>query len=298
MFKRKQKQKNSLGTMELRIYKYWQALFMSLYSGKLYIDVAKRWRGIGLMYCLTLLLFASIPYVVKSMISFNHYVNDNMLVPISKIPEFKMVGGQVQFNHDMPYFIKNSSGEVAIIIDTTNHINEISDKYPDLFMLINKKKYHFRDPTMNFLKHDIKNQKYYKEQTIDSYDLSKSDNVTFNANSWLEETKFSKLKNICLAAFYPLSVSAFFGIFSVMLIVFSMMGQVASYAIFKHKLLFKQACRLMMVSSTIAVATYLNLKVVDINNFEASFFCMSLAFIYFSYAVLCVRRDSRKLVHF
>ncbi len=44
--------KNKLKPIDAPAYGYWKALYMSFYSTRLYVDVGKRWRGIGLLYLL------------------------------------------------------------------------------------------------------------------------------------------------------------------------------------------------------------------------------------------------------
>lgn len=297
MFRKKQP-KNKIESIDSRIYKYWQALYLSLYSGKLYVDVAKRWKGIGMTYGLVLLMVVTIPLAVKSMINFNQYIGQDLLQPMSEIPEFSLINGRVLFNHAMPYLIKNKKGQVIVIIDTTGKINKITDEYPQLVMLINSSKYFFREPKLEFLKNDKKNAKFYSNREIKTYDLSDLADETFNGEDWLQVTGLTAMKNSLLIFVYPVLVSATYGIIITMLIIFSMMGQLAAYSIFKHKLYFKQACRLMMVSSSLGITAFLIFRTLDINTKQANFFCMALVFIYFSFAVLSIRRDSKRLVHF
>ena len=40
--------KNKLKLIDAPVYRYWDALYMSFYSRRLYVDVGKRWRGLGI----------------------------------------------------------------------------------------------------------------------------------------------------------------------------------------------------------------------------------------------------------
>ena len=42
-------------------YRYWQALYLSFYCGRLYVDIGKRWKGLGIGYLFLLVCFAIIP---------------------------------------------------------------------------------------------------------------------------------------------------------------------------------------------------------------------------------------------
>src|SRR3990167_5679783 len=191
MFNRK-KATNNLATFDLRRYKYWQAIFLSFYSRKLYIDVAKRWRGIGLTYCLTLLIFACIPLGIKYMLNFEQYIWKDLIEPMSKIPEIIVENGEVIFKQNKPYFIKNQKGNDVIIIDTTDQIKEITDEYPDLFMLIRKKQYFFRDPRVEFLKDNERNQEFYNKREIFTYSYEGFKNEKFIGKEWVKEVGLNK----------------------------------------------------------------------------------------------------------
>ncbi|OGV30955.1 MAG: hypothetical protein A3E88_00825 [Legionellales bacterium RIFCSPHIGHO2_12_FULL_35_11] len=297
MFNRK-KATNNLATFDLRRYKYWQAIFLSFYSRKLYIDVAKRWRGIGLTYCLTLLIFACIPLGIKYMLNFEQYIWKDLIEPMSKIPEIIVENGEVIFKQNKPYFIKNQKGNDVIIIDTTDQIKEITDEYPDLFMLIRKKQYFFRDPRVEFLKDNERNQEFYNKREIFTYSYEGFKNEKFIGKEWVKEVGLNKVKNAILIFVYPLLVSCIYGVLITIMIVFAMMGQVASITIFKHKLKFTQACRVMFVSSTFGTVIFLMLRTLGFHSMKINFMCMIFIFIYFSYAILCIRKDGRQLVHY
>lgn len=290
------KNKTKLGLIDARIYKYWQALYMSFYSRRLYVDVAKRWKGFGLMYCLLLMTVASIPFAVKSVIDFNQYVGSDFIKPVSEIPPFKIVHGKAVFEENMPFIIKNSLAQDVVVIDTTGKINSMNEKYPDLIMLITADKYYFRAPKLRFLKDDLKNQRYFDTQRIESFDFSNIESGVFDAKAWIKDSNLMRLKNGLLAFIYPFLVSAFFGIFVTFLLVLSMMGQLVSYTIFKYKLKFKPACRIMMVSSSVGLSLFLCLKATQYNTNLMNCMCILLIIGYFCFAVLSVRRESRELV--
>ena len=73
------KKKQTLRPLDAPIYNYWQALYRSFYSGRLYIDVIKRWRGFGALYLLLAISLASIPLSLRIMVDFNHYFEKKMI---------------------------------------------------------------------------------------------------------------------------------------------------------------------------------------------------------------------------
>lgn len=292
------KYKSKIAPIDSRIYKYWQALYMAFYSRKLYIDVAKRWDGFGVTYCLLCFLVFTVPYTVKTMLEFNQYVATDLLSPVAKIPTFKVINGTVIFDKEMPYVIKNAKDQEVVIIDTTGKVNNISKEYPSLVFLITKTKIFFKHPKLHFLKNDKKNQEFYDKEEISTHDLSDINDEEFNGNNFLEDSDLMELKNYLLAFVYPIVAFGLFGIWISSMLAFAILGQVASYAIFKYKITYKQTCRIAIVSSTIAIGSLLLLKTFDISSLKWKFFCMVLFFIYFSYAVLSVKRDSKRLVHY
>lgn len=292
------RRQKKMQSVDSRIYKYWQALYLSYYSSKFYIDVAKRWRGFGISYILFFFLIAAIPYSIKSMIDMNNYITQDLLQPASMIPEFKLVNGKVQFDKAMPYFVKNAHGKNVIIVDTTGQINEITEDYPDLLFLINSTKIHFKYPKLHFLKNDRKNVDYYEKARIETSDLSKFGDDTFTGKDWVEESGFIGMKNKLLLFVYPLVVGALFGIFTTGILALSILGQVAAYSIFKQKLKYKQTCRLSIIAASIGIWLYLCLKTLGISSAKLNFTCMTIVFVYFSYGVLVVKRSSKNIVHY
>lgn len=292
------RRKKNMQSVDSRIYKYWQALYLSYYSSKFYIDVAKRWKGFGISYFLFFFLIAAIPFSIKSIIDINSYINQDLLQPVSMIPEIRLVDGKVMFDKNMPYYIKNAQGKAVVIIDTTGQINEINKNNPDLVFLINSTKFHFRFPKLHFLKNDKKNTEYYEKEEIETSDLSESGDETFNGKDWLEESGFVTMKNRFLLMVYPIAVGALAGIFTTAVLALSILGQVAAYSIFKQKLRYKQTCRLSVISASIGIWLYLCLKTLGIFSTKLNFMCISIVFVYFSYGVLVVKRSNRNLVHY
>ncbi|MDP3704512.1 MAG: DUF1189 family protein [Legionellaceae bacterium] len=293
MFKRKQKMR----LIDARVYRYWQALYLSLYSRRLYVDVAKRWKGLGLMYCLLLMVIAAIPLSVRSIIDFNQYIGTDLIQPLSEVPTFNIKDGKVIFEGKMPYYVKNNEGQEVVIIDTTGQITHITYKYPKLVMLVTSDHYYFRAPKLRFLKDDKTNRIEYEIQKIQSYSMKHIKNGVFDAKTWIETSDLLSIKNGLLLFVYPFLVSSMFGIFATILIVLAMMGQVASYTIFKYKLKFKPACRIMMVSSSVGTSLFLCFKAAQLNSSLMNSICVMIVFAYFSFAVLSVKRESKQLVH-
>lgn len=292
------RKKQKIRKIDSPLYKYWQALFLSFYSSKLYIDVVKRWKGFGIKYLIFFLLIACIPLAIKNTIMMNSEIQYGILDPVYLIPKFKIENGQVKFSEKMPYFIKNSLGKTVVIIDTTGSINEIKDEYPDLLILINSNKMYFRFPKLAFLKNDQRNAEFYNAQKVNVHDFTNVLDDEFDGKEFIEESDFVNIKKYFLATVYPITVFGFFGMLISAILALSIMGQVVSYSIFKYKLTYKQTSRVSVIATCIGVGIYLNLKAFDIFSPKITFLCVVIAFIYFSFGVLVVKRDSKHLVHY
>jgi hypothetical protein len=77
-------------------YHYWQAFILSLYSPKLYVDVAQRWRGFGLNYLLLLVALLCIPFSIRFIANFNIYFTDKVEILFVYYPQF--IFKMVRFN--------------------------------------------------------------------------------------------------------------------------------------------------------------------------------------------------------
>ncbi len=287
---------HTLKPVDMPLYSYWKALYLALFSRRLYVDVAKRWQGFGVIYCLTLLMIVVVPFSVQSMMKLNKEMSGNLLIPFSKIPKLQVVDGAFIFNEKMPYVIKNEEGDAIVIIDTTGQINKITEKYPKLVMLITKHVYYFRSPKLSNLLEGAENQLPIEPYKITEYTMKKTQQGVFDAHAWLKESKLVIMKNLLIAVVYPFVLFSFFGFLLPILIALATMGQVASSLVFKYKIKFKPACRLMMVASTLGVSVFFCLKMAGICSNQSRLFCMTLIFVYFNFGIVSVKRESQYLV--
>ena len=59
------KKQHQIKLIETPVYSYWSALYMSMFSSRLYVDVCKRWRGFGLLYFFLFTSLAAIPVSIQ-----------------------------------------------------------------------------------------------------------------------------------------------------------------------------------------------------------------------------------------
>lgn len=290
------KKKRALRLVNQPFYRYWQALYLCFYSPRLYIDVAKRWHGLGLCYALFVLSIFLIPISTKYTLRFYDYVYHDFFEPFTRVPAIKIEHGRASFDIKMPYYIKNKQGKILIVLDTTGDIKQFNrTNYPDLIALFTNKDCYFRDPVSTFIRH---NQKVTYENTLETLSFSQLPDGQFDLGHWIaHQTDLMRIIYALLFSIYPFFVWTSWGIIVTLILALTFVGQVTSYLLFRFKLSFKVACRLMMVASTPAMFIFFILKMFALTYSGINLYCTLIAYTYFCFAALAVRRDSYKLLH-
>lgn len=226
---------------------YSKALYASFYSSVLYVDVVKRWQGLGAGYLLFLIILGSIPLSGRVIVAFNHFFKEEILSPIQALPPLSIQNGEIIYNQPMPYLIKNHKGEVVSIIDTTGTVSEMHQAYPQLTILITKNKMDFRPPSykqfLGLAKNAIGNPIYMR--TFD-----KGLNGVFSGAEWLHSSGISRLNMLMQILVFPCVALFYFGVFGVILLLLSALVQLYADIFFSLKLSFRASYRLLAVAAT------------------------------------------------
>ena len=82
---------------KINIYRYFRALYLSFYAPALYVDVVKRWQGVGIGYILMVIAIGSIPLSSRIIIEFNQYFEEKILLPLQVLPKINIKKGHVLF---------------------------------------------------------------------------------------------------------------------------------------------------------------------------------------------------------
>ena len=273
-------------------YRYWQALYMAFYSSRLYVDVVKYWRGFGLLYLLLLISVASIPLSIRVIIDFNQYFDDKLISPIQSLPPLKIHNGEVFFDKPMPYVLKDKQGKVVALIDTELDFKELEHRYPDVQVAVNRDSIYFKTPQFtSFLKPDAP----LGQEDIVIQKLSEDISDVFVPKKWVKSSGVLQLKWITDALIYPMITAFFFGLYLTFFLVLTMMSQTVAWLFFKCRLNFKEAARLLMVSSSAQVMLLLFLLSADHLFTGLGIVCVALGAIYFCYGVISYKRESKRL---
>ena len=287
------KTQNKLKLIDTPVYRYWEAFYMSFYSGRLYADVGSRWKGLGLIYLLLSFALLSIPFAVKMAIAFNHSYNEQIIEPLLQVPTIYVQNGEVSFDKPMPYFIKDKKGKVVLIIDTTGTVNDFSSQYPELSILITKNQISVKIPNPKIFD-SVREQASFDPPISQTFD--KVSNFVIDGKKIVEENSISGFKYASMAMIFPTVVAVFYSIFAVLFLVFAFLGQIFSAIFFSFKISFMQSSRLFMVASTPMSA--LLILFLTFNAIFPGFGFILIAFmtLYYSFAVYSFRAVNKLLV--
>ncbi|WP_115708731.1 DUF1189 family protein [Legionella sainthelensi] len=286
------KEKNKLKSIDTPNYRYWSALYMSLYSRLLYVDVGKRWRGLGFLYLLLAIALFSIPFVIRMDLSFNNSFQEQLIKPLEEIPIFYIQEGKVVFDKPMPYLVKNDKGQVNIIIDTTGQVNDFS-KYPSLAILVNKNKISLKIPNLQLFNMP---QAQFSSGPPMVQEFSKEDNAVFDGKMIAKEKTITNMKYFAQLLMYPMIVAVLFSMFITFFLVFGFLGQIFSSVFFSFSITFKQSCRLLIVAATPMLIALILLLTFNYLFPGSGFILLFLLVGYFSYALFALRGESKKVV--
>ena len=114
--------------MEPKRFTYFHALWQSFFSRALYVDVAKRWRGIGFLYLLLIVILSWLPDLVKMQVGMQDMRGEEAEGLIRQVPAINITDGVASADVDTPYFIKDpKDGKVMAIIDFTGKYSTLDD---------------------------------------------------------------------------------------------------------------------------------------------------------------------------
>ncbi len=272
------------------IYRYAEALYMAFYSRRLYVDVAKRWTGLGLVYLLLLIAMISIPLSIHAVVAFDRFFDEELMLPLQNIPALHIQQGDVYFDKPMPYLVKSKSGKVVAVIDTTGAVSLKKNPYPELMLFITKNNLYFR-PAQLSLSPTSPTKDDFKVQTFD-----KNDTSTFVASAWLQSSHLLWLKWLFVLLAYPCIAAFIFGLCFSSLLIFSMLAQAFAWLVLKSKLTFYESTRMIFVASTAPLAFFMILVSANCLFEGVGLVCVALLSVYFSYGVLSYKRESKQMV--
>jgi hypothetical protein len=111
---------------ESKRFSYIDALWQSFFSRALYADVAQRWRGLGFLYLLFIVVLGWVPSLVKMQVAMEHARSGSSEALIRQVPAITITDGTASADVETPYFIKDpSDGKILAIIDFTGQYTSL-----------------------------------------------------------------------------------------------------------------------------------------------------------------------------
>lgn len=96
----------------------WQAVYLSFFSGDLYRDVARNWRGVGYLYLLFVSLGVSAVLAIAAQIACNTMIATSVEPFIAKWPALAIKDGKFSIDKESPYVIELQDNYI-VDFDTT-----------------------------------------------------------------------------------------------------------------------------------------------------------------------------------
>src|SRR2546428_11609695 len=106
----------------MRRYSVVHALLLSFFSRDLYRDVARNWRGAGLIYLLLLVALSTVLFLARAQIGIAQWARGEASQVVNQIPPIQIRHGVVQVSGPSPLIIRASKGTTLAIIDTSGSV--------------------------------------------------------------------------------------------------------------------------------------------------------------------------------
>jgi hypothetical protein len=262
---------------------------MSFYSATLYRDVIENRQNLGLCYLLFLVMLGVMPLSGRVMVAFNDFFKQDILFPMQSLPLLTIQDGEISYHQAMPYFIKNSKGDVVSVIDTTGVVSDFNAIYPQLNILVTKHQIAFRPPNYRQflgLARDV------RDNPIDTRIFDKEINGLFSGTEWVTSSGISTLNMLMQIMIFPCIVLFYFFVFALMLLVFAAINQLYGDIFFKLKLSFKMSYRLLVVAVTPALMLFFVMRSMGITAPGMGFTYGILFLGYTSYGLYAANRST------
>jgi hypothetical protein len=158
-------------------YSRFSALVLSLFSAPLYRDVARNWRGVGLLYLLLLLALTWLPPIGRGHASFRRFVRDDAPAIVNQTPTVTIKNGGLSIAEPEPYFMRDpKTGRAFVYVDTTGAFDR-EQEAKEAVILVSRSTVEVRQPDKTEVRDLSK---------IDSFHMDKRDVARWldAASSW------------------------------------------------------------------------------------------------------------------
>lgn len=109
----------------MRRYSNVLAIVHSFFSGDLYRDVARAWRGVGLLYLLLVTLLCAVPVLISMRYGMARMAREGAAPILAQIPPIVLHDGHLSVRAEMPMVIRGDDGRAFAILDTTGQFTSL-----------------------------------------------------------------------------------------------------------------------------------------------------------------------------
>lgn len=250
---------------------------MSYYSGSLYQDVGRNWKGYCFAYLMLLLSLCLIPETFKIHAALSDFIDSEAPKFVSQTPTITISKGKASVPLKAPYFINypDKTGPFAVI-DTTGRFTSL-DTTTATMLLTGTKLFIRKGPA-----------------EIRSFDLSPVDDLVIDQKliySWIRI-----IRDWSVFVFYPFVLFFTFLLQVVQVFMCALSGTLFAKR-FKVDLNYQALVRLAAVSFTPAVVLQAAHSLLDIDFPHSSFISFLIATGYLYYAVGMVSEEENEINH-
>ncbi|HUT34494.1 MAG TPA: DUF1189 family protein [Planctomycetota bacterium] len=137
----------------MRRYSALRAPLLAFYSKALYRDVARNWRGSGVLYPLMLLAVCCVPVVVVAQLRAFTPLAARLAPIAEQLPTITISLGEVSVEATQPYVVKDArTGKAVVILDTTGQTTSLAGT--EAKFLLTKTKLFIRQGADDVAAHD------------------------------------------------------------------------------------------------------------------------------------------------
>ena len=270
-------------------YGYWSAMYRAFFSRSLYVDVGTRWTGCGIVYLLLCMVVVTIPLSLRITYNAVAAYQHELIDVLGAIPQLVIKNGHAIANVPMPYMIKNKSGAVVLIVDTTGKITTFSNQYPKLSILITQDQLTYRLLPPGSNTNINENIPTYK------YNFATNNDEVITGQDLIQLPIINVAKWILIIMIYPGVIMMYTAIYFFIYLMFAFVAQIISRISLKYPLTYSQTVRLLAVSGTPQMTLFLILLAFDINFSFMGIFLMILLAIYFNFSLIALKSATNKL---
>ena len=281
MVRRLPKGKQKPGRVVKPVYNYVQALYLSFFSGKLYIDVKQRWKGMGATYLFILCAMLTLPWSALILWQQSSFYNSQVVPAIKQMPPLTVKKGKISFDKKSPFIIKsNVTKKPLIIIDTSGSVKSLKDrKYDSVLLLVTDNSIITKQAGLPESKHAMDKE---LSGVISTHEMM---------------AMYDKAKLVFSITLFPTFATTLFVAEFMIVMLFSVIAMFYAKAILNYDMGFRESVRVCCVAATPKLLVLFILFQTSLKHSHTLGLVLFFVFLgYYTFAVIANKRAAKDLV--